>query len=145
MWEITFQERSSKNNVIHKFNAMVITKVNRLMLQKILQSEQELHIWNSILVRLPVHQYQFYEYCVTRSCDMRIQRLATVPVFAKTIKVGGAYLPHHWSDWPKIVDVVLWVRKQHVYQVSLKSETVGFKLSVIFGDLTRNDQHVFLL
>ena len=52
---------------------------------------------------------------------------------------GGPYLPHHWSDWPKILDLVLWVPKQHVYQVSLKSETVGFKFSVIVGDLTRND------
>ena len=33
----------------------------------------------------------------------------------------------------------MWVPKQHVYQVSLKSETVGFKFSVILGDLTRND------
>ena len=49
---------------------------------------------------------------------MRVQRLATAPVFAETLKVlGGAYLPHHWSDWPKIVDLVLWVPKQHVYQV----------------------------
>ena len=44
MWEITFQERSSKNHVIHKVNFMVITKVERLMLPNILQSEQELHI-----------------------------------------------------------------------------------------------------
>ena len=34
---------------------------------------------------------------------------------------------------------MLWVPNQHVYQVSLKSETVGFKISVILGDLTRND------
>ena len=27
MWEIKFQERSSKNHVIHKVNFMVITKV----------------------------------------------------------------------------------------------------------------------
>ena len=46
MWEIKFQERSSKNHVIHKVNFMVITKVKRLMLPNILQSEQELHIWN---------------------------------------------------------------------------------------------------
>ena len=46
MWEIKFQERSSKNHVIHKVNFMVITKVERLMLPNILQSEQELHIWN---------------------------------------------------------------------------------------------------
>ena len=66
--------------------------------------------------------------------------LATVPVFAETLKVwGGPYLPHHWSDWPKLLDLVLWVPKQHVYQVSLKSETVGFKFSVILGDLTWND------
>ena len=70
---------------------------------------------------------------------MRVQRLATAPVFTVTLKVwGGAYLPHHWSAWPKILDLVLWVPK-HVYQVSLKSETVGFKFSVILGDLTRND------
>ena len=56
--------------------------------------------------------------------------------------LGGPYLPHHWSDWPKILDLVLWVPKQHVYQVSLKSETVGFKFSVILGDLTRNDPEV---
>ena len=40
---------------------------------------------------------------------------------------------------PKILDLVLWVPKQHVYQVSLKSETVGFKFAVILGDFTRND------
>ena len=57
----------------------------------------------------------------------------------KLSKFGGPYLPHHWSDWPKILDLVLWVPKQHVYQVSFKSETVGFKFSVILGDLTRND------
>ena len=73
---------------------------------------------------------------------MRVQRLATVPVFAETLKVwGGAksHTPQHWSDWPKILHLVLWVPKQHVYQVSLKSETVGFKFAVILGDLTRND------
>ena len=69
---------------------------------------------------------------------MRVQRLATVPIFAEILKVwGGAYLRHYWSDWPKIMDLVLWVPKP--YQVSLKSETVGFKFSVILGDLTRND------
>ena len=73
---------------------------------------------------------------------MRVQRLATAPVFAETLKVWGPYLPHHWSDWPKILDFVLWVPKQHVYQVSLKSEAVGFKFSVILGDLTRNDPNV---
>ena len=40
MWEIKFQERSSKNPVIHKVNFMVITKVERLMLPNILKSEQ---------------------------------------------------------------------------------------------------------
>ena len=65
--------------------------------------------------------------------------MATVLVLAKLSKFGGPYLPHHWSDWPKLLDLVLRVPKQHVYQVSLKSETVGFKFSVIFGDLTRND------
>ena len=34
---------------------------------------------------------------------------------------------------------MLWVPNQHVYQVSLKSERFGFKISVILGDLTRND------
>ena len=62
--------------------------------------------------------------------------------YMKLSKFGGPYLPHHWSDWPKILDLVLWVPKQHVYQVSLKSETVGFKFSVILGDLTRNDPYV---
>ena len=70
---------------------------------------------------------------------MRVQRLATTHVLPKLSKFGGPYLPHHWSDWPNILDLVLWVPKQHVYQVSLKSETVGFKFSVILGDLTRND------
>ena len=41
MWEIKFQERSSKNHVIHKVNFMVITKVIKLMLPNIVQSEQE--------------------------------------------------------------------------------------------------------
>ena len=72
---------------------------------------------------------------------MRVQRLASAPVFSETLKVwgGGSYLPHHWSDRPKILVLVLWVPNQHVYQVSLKSETVGFKFSVILGDLTRYD------
>ena len=30
----------------------------------------------------------------------------------------------------------------YTYQVSLKSETVGFKFSVILGDLTRNDPNI---
>ena len=64
MREFKFQERSSKKYVIHKVNFMVITKVERLMLPNILQSEQELF---GILVKLPVHQYQFYEYWDTRS------------------------------------------------------------------------------
>ena len=53
MWEIKFQERSSKNRVIHKVNVMVITKVERLMLPNILQSEQVLHIWNPCQIACP--------------------------------------------------------------------------------------------
>ena len=87
MWMIKFQERSSKNHVIHKVNFMVITKVIRLMLPNILQSEHDIF---GILVKLPVHQYQFYEYWVTHSGDMRFQRLATAPVFAEILKVCGA-------------------------------------------------------
>ena len=49
------------------------------------------------------------------------------PFLPTLSKFGGPYHPHHWSDWPKILDLVLWVPKQHVYKVSLKSETVGFK------------------
>ena len=41
MWMIKFQERSSKNHMIHKVNFMVITKVIRLMFPNIVQSEQE--------------------------------------------------------------------------------------------------------
>ena len=41
MWMIKFQERSSKNHVIHKVNFMVITKVIRLMFPNIVQSGQE--------------------------------------------------------------------------------------------------------
>ena len=59
-----------------------------------------------------------------------------IPFLPKISKLGGPYLPHHWSDWPNILDLVLWVPKQHVYQVSLKSETVGFNS---LGDLTQND------
>ena len=47
MWEIKFLERSSKNHLIHKVNFMVITKVKRLMLPNILQSETEFH-WNKV-------------------------------------------------------------------------------------------------
>ena len=65
------------------------------------------------------------------------------PFLPKLSKFGGPYLPHHWPDWPKILDLVLWVPKQHVYQVSLKYETVGFKFSVILGDLTQNDPIVY--
>ena len=36
---IKFQERSSKNHMIHKVNFMVITKVIRLMFPNIVQSE----------------------------------------------------------------------------------------------------------
>ena len=53
MWEIKFQERLSKNHVIHKVNFMVITKVKRFMLQNIIQSEQELHIWNPCQIACP--------------------------------------------------------------------------------------------
>ena len=86
MWMIKFQERSYKNHVIHKVNVMVITKVKRLMLPNIL------HL-NWILVKLPVNQYQFNEYWVTRSWDMRVQRLATAPVFAEILEVWGAISP----------------------------------------------------
>ena len=48
------------------------------------------------------------------------------PFLQKLSKFGGPYLPHDWPDWPKILDLVLRVPKQHVYQVSLKYETVGF-------------------
>ena len=41
MLMIKFQERSSRNHVIHKVNFMVKTKVKRLMLQNIVQSEKE--------------------------------------------------------------------------------------------------------
>ena len=60
------------------------------------------------------------------------------PFLPKLSMFGVLYLQHHWSDWPKILDWVLWVPKQHVivYQVSLKSETVGFNS---LGDLTQND------
>ena len=37
----SFQERSSEKHVIHKVNFIVITKVIRLMLPNIVQSEQE--------------------------------------------------------------------------------------------------------
>ena len=67
------------------------------------------------------------------------------PFLQKLSKFGGPYLTHHWSDWPKILDLVLWVPKQHVYQVSLKSETVGFKFSVILSDLTQNDPHLLTI
>ena len=53
MCEIKFQERSSKNRVIHKVYFMVITKVERLMLPNILQSEQVLHIWNPCQIACP--------------------------------------------------------------------------------------------
>ena len=66
-------------------------------------------------------------------------RVQTTPVFTETQKFGGPYLSHHWSDWPNILDLVLWVPKQHGYQFSLKSEMVGFKFSVIVGDFTRDD------
>ena len=69
---------------------------------------------------------------------MRVQGLATVPVFAETLKVWGAISPTP-PDWPKILDLVLWVPKQHIYQVSLKSDTVGFNS---LGDLTQNDPGV---
>ena len=42
------------------------------------------------------------------------------PVFAETLKVWGPYLPHHWSDWPKILDLVLRVPKQLVYPGFIK-------------------------
>ena len=43
----------SKNHVIHKVNFMVLRKVKRLMLPNILQSEQELHIWNPCQIACP--------------------------------------------------------------------------------------------
>ncbi len=57
MWEIKFKERSFLNyllnHVIYKVNFMVITRVKRLMLPNILQSEQELHIWNPCQIACP--------------------------------------------------------------------------------------------
>ena len=63
------------------------------------------------------------------------------PFLPKLSTFGGPYLPHHWSDWPIILDLVLWVPKQLVYQVSLKSETVGFNS---LGDLTQNDPYIIV-
>ena len=136
MWETKFQERSSKNHVIHKVNFMVITKVKRLVLPNMLQSEQELHILNPCQVAYPStpvlwilgHSFLRYE-------GSKVGNRARFCRNSQSLG-GGAYLPHHWSDWPKILDLVLWVPKQHVYQVSLKSETVGFNS---LGDLTQND------
>ena len=62
---IKFQERSSKNHVIHKVNVMVITKVIRLIFPKL--SHLNKNDIFGILVKLPVHQYQLYEYWVTHS------------------------------------------------------------------------------
>ena len=68
---------------------------------------------------------------------MRVQRLATAPVFAELSKFGGGHISHTTGPIVlKISVLVLWVPKQHVYQVSLKSELVGFNP---LGDLTQND------
>ena len=56
---IKFQEGSFKNHVIHKVNFMVITFSNL--------NKNDIF---GILVKLPVHQYQFYEYWVTHSSDL---------------------------------------------------------------------------
>ena len=73
---------------------------------------------------------------------MRVQRLATVPVFAEIVKVWGAISPTPLvrlaSDFG-FGAVGSQIAMLHVYQISLKSESVGFKFSVILGDLTRSD------
>ena len=61
---------------------------------------------------------------------MRVQRLATVPVFAEILKVWGAIpLVRLASNFG--FDAV---GSQITCQISLKSESVGFKFSVILGD-----------
>ena len=72
---------------------------------------------------------------------MRVQRLATATVFAETRKVWGGHISH--TTGPIGLKFWIWCcgfpNNMYTYQVSLKSETVGFKFSVIMGDLTRND------
>ncbi len=113
MWEIKFQERSSKNHVIHKVNFMVITKVERLMLPNILQSVQELHylesLWNCLSINT---SFMNMGSLVPDIILWGFKGWQSRPFLQKLSKFGGSYLPHHWSDLLKILDLVLWVPKQ---------------------------------
>ena len=65
-----------------------------------------------------------HEYWATHSWDMRVQRLATVPVFAEIVKVWGAISPTPLvrlaSDFG-FGAVGSQIGMLHVYQISLKS------------------------
>ena len=76
---------------------------------------------------------------------MRVQRLATVPVFAEILKVWGAISPRPLVRLASNFGFgAVGSQITCIYQISLKSESVGFKFSVILGDLTRNDPIVYI-
>ena len=63
------------------------------------------------------------------------------PFLQKFSKFGGAISPQTTGPiGPQIFGFgAVGSQITCIYQISLKSESVGFKLSVILGDLTRND------
>ena len=131
MWEIKFQERSSKNHVIHKVSFMVVTKVKRLMLPNIIQSVQELHIWNPCEIACPSipvlwiwgHSFLIYYY--------EGSKVGNRARFCRNSQSLGGHISH--TTGPIGLKFWIWCcgfpnNVTCTYQVSIKSETVGFLL-----------------
>ena len=76
---------------------------------------------------------------------MRVQRLATAPVFAEILKVWGAISSKPLVRLASNVGFGAVGSQITCIPMSLKSESVGFKFSVILGDLTRNDPKAIYL
>ena len=64
-----------------------------------------------------------------------------MPVFAEILKVWGAISPIQLVRLASNFGFDA-VGSQITCQISLKSESVGFKFSVILGDLTQNDPQI---
>ena len=115
------------------------------VLPNILQSEKELHIWNPCQIACPSipvlwilgHSFLRYEG----------SKVGNRTRFCRNSQSLGGHISHTTDP----IGLKCWIwccgfpNNMYVEQVSLKSETVGFKFSVIFGDLTRNDPIVNVL
>ena len=94
MWMMKSQEKSSKNHVIHKVNFMVITKVIRLMLPNIVQSEQEWHILNPCQIACPSIPVMNTGSFIPEIWGFKGWQ--PCPFCRNSQSLGGPYLLYHW-------------------------------------------------